>query len=40
VPYDLAFSMPTHEVTAHAIVFSEFEGSTFNWHTMAFEKRE
>jgi len=35
-----AGNLSGHERHAMAIVFSELEGATFNWHTWTWEKQE
>jgi hypothetical protein len=39
VPFDVAFSLDETKRAAFAIVFSEFEGATFDWETFRFEAR-
>jgi len=40
VPWDVAHSFDSIWRTALCIVFSEFEGSTFDYRTMQFEKKQ
>jgi hypothetical protein len=39
VPYDKAFDMDDKERLAHAIVFGEYEGNTWDWRNFCWEKR-
>lgn len=39
VPYDVALSLPEEDVSAYSIIFGEFDGMTFNWNAMMWEKR-
>ena len=39
VPYEKAMEMDRVELLAHSVVFGEFEGSTFDWRAMRWEKR-
>lgn len=38
IPYDVALSLDDEELFAYCIIFSELEGSKFNWKLMRFEE--
>jgi hypothetical protein len=38
IPLEVAFSLDDEKRAAMSIVFSEFEGTPFNWNTLEFEK--
>lgn len=40
VPLDVAFGLDEITRTGWCIVFSEINGETFNFHTMAYEERK
>jgi hypothetical protein len=40
VPFDVAFSLGEVERAAWCVIFSEFEGATFDWRTLRFEDRD
>lgn len=39
VPWEIAFDMDSGVRLAATVIFGEFEGNTFDWNRMAWEKR-
>lgn len=35
VPFDVAFSLPQHEVVAWTIIFGELDGGKWSWSSMS-----
>lgn len=40
VPYEVAAEMSDAERFAHSVVFAEFEGQEFDWHSLRFVKKK
>jgi hypothetical protein len=40
VPFDVAFSLQPHEVTAWTIIFGEMDGGVWDFDAMAWKKQD
>jgi hypothetical protein len=40
VPFDVAFSLQPHEVTAWTIILGEMDGGEFDWHAHQWKKQD